>query len=68
MSRILDPSIPTFRNSVDESLELVIYCESMNPMSLPINAENHQQIGGQDVAASPHHHQHLAGEVVCVPL
>ena len=35
---------------------------------LPVNTEDHQQEGGEDVAACPDHHQDLAEEVGRVPL
>ena len=35
---------------------------------LPINAEDHQQEGGEDVAPSPDHHEQLAHHVPPVPL
>ena len=34
----------------------------------PVNAEDHQQVGAEDVAATPHHHQRPAQPRPSVPL
>ena len=45
-------------------------CAVSEPASLasPVNTEDHQEVGGQDEAASPHHHQHFAQSIPSVPL
>ena len=35
---------------------------------LPVDGDHDQHGGGQVVAEGPHHHQHLAGNVVSFPL
>ena len=35
---------------------------------LPVAADHDEHGRGQVVAEGPHHHQHLAGDVVCFPL
>ena len=50
-------------------IRTILFCTPNKlPCLWPVNAQNHQQVGGQDVATGPHHHQGLAGEVVGVPL
>ena len=34
----------------------------------PVNAEDHEHVGGGDEPPRPGHHQHFADEVPCVPL
>ena len=34
----------------------------------PVNADDHEDQRGEDVAASPEHHEDLAHDVPCVPL
>jgi hypothetical protein len=35
---------------------------------LPVNAKDHQHVGGQDEASSPDHHEDLAHHVAGIPL
>ena len=37
-------------------------------LAAPVQAEDHEHVGGEDVAPSPDHHQHLAHQVGGVPL
>ena len=34
----------------------------------PVNADDHEYKGGEDVAARPEHHEDLAHDVPCMPL
>ena len=57
----------------EKGREMLMYLEQDHHLkpglpSLPVNAEHDQQVGAEDVTASPHHHQHLAQSIASVPL
>ena len=47
-------------------MQLCIY--DIDASHLPVNAKDHQHVGGQDEASSPDHHEDLAHHVAGIPL